>query len=81
MSLIKYLRIFTLRLKTKKKLENIPKMAVEKKNLHAKIQTGFIRTKTLLIIKELRNFQTTTEIKIFSPLIFLLSSRMINFRI
>ena len=42
-------------------------MAVDKKNLHSKIQTGFIRTKTLLIIKELRNFQTTTEIKIFSP--------------
>ena len=78
MSLIKFLRIYTLRRKIKKKLENIPKMAVEAINLHAKIQTVCIPTKTLLIIKELRNFQTTMEIKIYRRLIFLLSSRTIN---
>ena len=78
MSLIKFLRTFTLKLKTKRKLE-IKKMAVFKKNLHSKIKTGFFLTKTLLIIKELRNYQTTMEIRIYNPLIFLLSNRTINF--
>lgn len=50
------------------------------KNIHTKIQMVFIKTKNLWIIKELRNFQTQKEIKIFSPLILLLSSRAINIK-
>jgi len=46
MSLIKYPKIFTLKLKIKKKLANLQKMAVEMtKNLHAKILMGSSRLK------------------------------------
>jgi len=46
MSLTKFPKIFTLKLKIKKKLENLQKMAVEMtKNLHAKILMGSSRLK------------------------------------
>jgi len=46
MSLIKFQKIFTLKLKTKKKLANFQKMAVEMtKNLHAKILMGSFPSK------------------------------------